>query len=633
MPNGYTGQILRVNLSNGSISVDKPDDNFYRRYVGGAGFVGYFLLKELKPGIDPLGPDNKLIFAPGPVTGTPLPGNGRNCVGAKSPRSGGYAKAEAGGFFGAELKRSGYDAVIVEGKAERPSYLWIHDGEAEIRDASHLWGKATKESQEAIRTELGDSLIRTAQIGPAGERLVDFAAVINDLKAAAARTGMGAVMGSKNLKAIAVRGRKAPQMADPAQVRTLAKWVRDNVKTPLFATIAEFGTGRNMGPGRDSGNLPTNNFRDGDFPDPEKIGAQYLQESGLEIKMESCYACPLRCKKIIEVKEGPYTIDPAYGGPEYETLGAFGSTCGIGDVKAICKAHEICNAYSLDTISAGVTIAFGMECFENGIITREDTGGIDLSFGNTEAMLQVIELIGKREGIGALLAEGTRKAAERLGKGAEAFAMHVKGVEVPMHEPRLKQGLGLTYSVTPYGADHMVGIHDTAYAMAGPGLDALKIWGFIDPLPLTDLGPRKVAVARIGHLWRFYLDSLVLCMFVRYNENQIMEAVRAVTGWNTSTMEGLKVGERAVTLARAFNMREGLTRADDQLPKRFFQPTTVGALKETAINPAAMDKAIDTFYGMMGWDSETGVPTAGKLEELEMEWAIEEMAKAGITAP
>ncbi len=633
MPNGYTGQILRVNLSNNSISVENPDDKFYRRYVGGATFIAYSLLKELKPRTDPLGPDNKLIFAAGPVTGTPLPGAARNCVGAKSPRSGAYAKAEVGGFFGTELKRAGYDAVIVEGKAERPVYLWIHDGEAEIRDASQLWGKTTKESQEAIRAELGDRLIRTAQIGPAGERLVSIASITNDLIASAARTGLGAVMGSKNLKAVAVRGHKAPQMVDPAVVSTIGKWVRDNARTPGMFASAYIGTGRDMTGGRNTGNLPTNNFRDGDFPNVEAISAQAIKDTGLAIRYDSCFACPLHCKKIVEVKEGPYTIDPAYGGPEYETLAAFGSHCGIGDLKAICKAHEICNAYSLDTISTGVAIAFGMECFENNILTREDTGGIKLTFGNTEAMLQVVELIGKREGIGALLGEGTRKAAERLGKGAERFAMHVKGIEIPMHEPRLKHGLGLTYSITAHGADHMESIQDTQYEKEGPQFDAIKTWGFLNPLPLKDLGPRKVALAHIGHLWRLYMDSLVMCMFVRLPEHQIAEAVRAITGWNTSTTEALKVGERAATIARAFNIREGLSHADDQLPPRFFQPATRGPLKETAIDPAAMDKAIHSFYRRMGWDAETGMPTAEKLEELEIDWVVEELAKAGIKAP
>ena len=523
---------------------------------------------------------------------------------------------------------------IVEGKEKRPVYLWIHDGEAENRDARHLWGKNTKESQEDIRVELGDSLIRTAQIGPGGEQLIDFASIINDLKASASRTGMGAVMGSKNLKAIAVRGRKTPNMANPAEVTSLAKWLRDSVKISGGGPPSQVGTGADLTRGRATGNLPTRNFRDGDFADAEKIGAQALKDTGLTIKMESCYACPVRCKKVVEVKgPKPYAVDPAYGGPEYETLASFGSTCGVGDAEAICKAHELCNAYSLDTISAGVTIAFAMECFENGILTREDTGGIELTFGNAEAMVKVLQLIGKREGIGMLLAEGTHKAAERLGRGAEEFAMNIKGVEIPMHDPRLKQGLGLTYSVTAHGPDHMVSIHDTSSVDEGPRLDAIKIWGFLDPLPLNDLGPRKVALCKTVHLWRHYLDSLIECMFVRFSQDQITEAVKAITGWNTSIVEELKVGERAVTLARAFNMREGLTSADDQLPRRFFQPTTVGALKETAIDPVAMDRAIHIFYRMMGWDSETGVPTAEKLEELEVEWAIEEMAKAGITAP
>lgn len=627
MPKGYTGNILRVNLSNNSVSVDNPDDGFYRKYAGGAGLIAYFLLKEIKPGIDPMGPDNKLIFAPGPLTGTPLPGGARNSVGAKSPRSGGYAKAEAGAFFGAELKRAGFDAIIVEGKAAKPVYLWVHDGEAEIRDASRLWGMNTKESQTAIREELGDTLIRTAQIGPGGENLVSYAAIINDLFAAAARTGLGSIMGSKNLKAVAVRGHKAPEMADPAKVRDLTNTLREYLATPAGSQQGIYGTGRELVGGATSGNLPIHNFRDGEFPGADKLGSQYLKEIGLMVDMESCYACPVHCKKVIEYKGADLTIDRAYGGPEYETLGAFGSTCGVGDPKAVCKAHELCNAFSLDTISTGVTIAFAMECYENGLLTSEDTGGIDLRFGNAAAMLKVIELIARREGIGDLLAEGSRKASQRIGKGAEKFAMQVKGVEVPMHEPRLKQALGLNYSVNSYGADHMVGIHDTSL------VSTVNQWGFTEPFALNDLGPRKVAIYKYNHLWRHFLDSIVLCMFVRFSEHQAIEAVRAITGWNATVVDALKIGERAVTLARAFNMREGLTSADDRLPDRFFQPTTSGALKNTAIDPEAMEKAIHTYYGMMGWDKQTGVPTADKLEELEMNWAVDAMAAGGVKSP
>ena len=529
-----------------------------------------------------------------------------------------------GGFFGAELKRAGFDAVIVEGRADKPVYLWVHDGEAEIRDASHLWGSNTKECQEAIRQELGDRLIRMAHIGPGGENMVRIASVINDVSHSAGRTGMGAVMGSKNLKAIAARGRKAPSLADPAKVSEMAKWMTAN-HLQLSRGMHEYGTGAAMVGGNAQGNLPVRNYSDGFFEEVEQITAETLKNT-LRVGMESCYACPVRCKKVVEAEQ-PYKIDRIYGGPEYETLGSFGSACGVSDLAAVCKANELCAAYSLDTISAGMTIAFAMECYEKGIISKADTGGIELRFGNGEAMVQMVDQMAYRRGFGDILAEGSRLAARRIGRGAEDLAMHVKGVEIPMHEPRLKQGLGLTYSVEAHGADHTASMHDTMFSAEAAGIQEARAFGILDPLPSNDLGPAKVRLAKEMHQWRLFLDSVSICSFVRWNYNQVIDMVRATTGWNTSLAEASMVGERIVTMARAFNMREGLTAADDQLPKRFFSPTPRGALKETAIDPAAMHKAIHTFYRMMGWNDQTGVPTAEKMQELGIGWAVESLAR------
>jgi len=627
---GYSGNILRVDLSRRQTSVETTDEVLRRRYLGGAGFISYYLLKELEPGIDPLGPQNKLIFAAGPVTGVPLGGSGRHCVGAKSPRSGALAKAEAGGFWGAELKRAGFDAVIIEGEAAEPLYLWIHDGQAELRDAGHLWGQKTKECQELIRAELGDRLVRVASIGPAGENRVLFACIINELKDAAARSGLGAVMGSKKLKAIAVRGHQSPPVADPARVKATARWLADNYMQ-LARNFHEFGTGAVVERYATSGNLPINNFRDGEFPQAASIGARALKASGLRVGMEGCYACPIRCKKVVQI-DNP-AVDPAYGGPEYETLAAFGSTCGVGDLKTISKANELCNAYGLDTISCGVTIAFAMECFQNGLLTGKDTDGLELTFGNAEALLRTVELIGRRQGIGDLLAEGSAGAARRIGRGAERFAMQVKGVEVAMHEPRLKPGMGLIYAVNAYGADHTAGFHDTEFSNPGPSLDAANALGILEPIPRDDLGPRKVYLAKCLHQWRYLLDSLLLCSFLPYEYGQIVEILTAVTGWNTSLLEVMRIGERAITMARAFGLREGLTPAHDQLPQRFFQPTTGGPLKEKGIDPAAMESAKRTFYRMMGWDEATGIPRREKLEELEIAWVVQALAKAGVAVP
>ena len=610
---GYNGKILRVNLSDNSISTEAIDELFCRQYLGGAGFVSYFLLKELGQGVDPLGPENKLIFALGPVTGVALPGSGRHCVGAKSPLTGGIAKSEAGEFWGAELKRAGYDAVIIEGKTEKPVYLWIHGSEASIKDASHLWGRNTKETQQAIRDELGDNRIRVALIGPAGENLVRYSCIMHGLYDTAGRGGLGAVMGSKNLKAIAVRGHKAPKIADSERLKEFRQWLLANMR--LVRNFQEFGTGPAMGTYESKGNLPVRNFRDGLFPGVREIDAQAIKNT-IRVGMEGCFACPVRCKKMVEFQE-PYPVDSAYGGPEYETLAALGSNCGIDNLKAIAKGNELCGAYSLDTISTGGVIAFAMECFENGLLSIKDTGGIELRFGNDKAMLKIIELIARREGIGDLLAEGASRAAERIGKGAQKFAMHVKRLELGMHEPRLNPGLGLGYMFNPHGADHCCSMIDIFYVTEGQ-LKELRPLGILGPFSSDDIGPRKVALFRTIQLKRIVFDSLVLCQFLPYSYKQVADIVASVTGWDTSVMEQLRVAERILTMARLFNIREGFTSDDDTLPQRFFQPKTDGALVDKPLDPAKLEVAKSYYYTLMGWDAHTGIPTPEKLEELDI---------------
>ena len=611
---GYNGKILRVNLSDNNISEEAIDELFCRKYLGGAGFISYFLWKELKQGVDPLSPDNKLIFAAGPVTGVPLPGSGRHCVGAKSPLTGGYAKSEVGGFWGAELKHAGFDAIIVEGKAEKPVYLWIQDGETSLRDAGHLWGKNIKETEQIIRDELGDSLIRVASIGPGGENLVRFACIMNNLKDAAGRGGMGAVMGSKNLKAIAVRGHKRLKVADPERLKEIRQWVLDN--PDRWAWAHDFGTAPNIATAA-SGNLPVHNFLDGEFPEMANITGETIRDT-IRIKMEGCYACPVRCKQVVKV-DTPYHVDPAYGGAEYESLAALGPNCDISDLKAIAKGNELCNAYSLDTISTGVTISFAMECFENGLLTTKDTDGIELKFGSVEAMLKAIELIARREGIGDLLADGSARAARKIGRGAEKFAMQVKGVEIPMHEPRLKAALGLGYSINPHGADHNDNLHDTMLSQPGGAFNNVRCLGILEPLPADDLGPRKVAAFRDIHLLRIAVDNLVLCMFLPYNTKQRVDILAAVTGWDTSIVEMLRIAERILTMARAFNIREGLSAADDKLPDRFFQPKRNGVLSTKFYSREQLEKAKSYYYTLMGWDAQTGIPTPETLEALSID--------------
>lgn len=617
---GYMGRILRVNLSREKTSIESFEDAFLRKYLGGQGFIVYFLQKELKSGIDPLSPENKLIFATGPATGTFVPGTSRNSVGAKSPLTGGFGEAEVGGYWGAELKHAGFDAIIIEGCAENPVYLWIHNEKAEIRDATHIWGKTTGDAQITIQGELEDRLIRIAQIGPGGEQLVRFACVINDLRDAAGRTGMGAVMGSKKLKAIAVRGNKKVKAADVGKLKKLTRWLVERIEKGRQGRrgLAYLGTGGDvMEAFIKLGNLPIRNFRDGVFQNAKALDARTIKET-VSIGMESCYACPVRCKKIVEIDE-PWHVDPKYGGPEYEALAALGSNCGVDNLYAVCKANEICNAYSLDVISTGVTIGFAMECYEKGILTDADTGGIKLKFGNAKALVQIVEKIGKREGIGEVLAEGVKKAAEKIGKGAEGFAIHVKGLEVPMHEPRLKKGLGLGYAVSPTGAEHMCNLDDLTLANDRTLGIVGRPLGILDLLAPADLGPKKVrALIYIGNL-RVVDNCSLMCYFLPWSYTQKTTIMQAVTGWNTTTWELMKTGERVTNLARAFNVREGFTRRDDWLPERFFHPRMPDESSETAVDSAALEKARSIYYSMMGWNDE-GVPTKAKLEELDIEW-------------
>jgi len=627
MSYGYNGRVLRVNLTEREVKIEERDDAFNRKYVGGRGYIAHTLLTETKKGIDPLGPENKLIFALGAITGAPVPGSGRNSVGAKSPLTGSYGEAEAGGFFGPELKHAGFDAIIIEGKAEKPVYLWVHDGEAEIRDASAIWGRTTKESQEAIRAELGDRLIRTALIGPAGEKKNLNACIMNDLKHSYGRTGMGAVMGSKNLKAVAVRGKGGPEAANPDKVRELAKWVADNYQKLSYA-MYDLGTSNGLMALTNSGGLPTNNFQLGQFAEAEKISGETMKATILTGR-ENCYACPIRCKRVTAMEQ-PYQVDGAYGGPEYETLASLGSCCGVSDLPAVAKGNEMCNAYGLDTIGVGATIAFAMECYERGLLTQKETDGLDLRFGNASAMLAAIEKIAKREGIGELLADGSYRAAKKLGRGAERYVMHVKGQEFPMHEPRFKQAMGLGYAVSPTGAEHCLNIHDTMFEKEGRALQLARAWGINETLPLADLSPAKVRQLVYFQTWRSFLNCPGLCIFIPYTYQQITDLMEALTGWNTSLWELMKVGERTIAMTRAYNLREGFTREDDVLPERMFEPFTSGPLAGVAVEREAFDKALSMYYGMLGWNSATGVPTEAKLHELGIGWVGDLLREADV---
>ena len=624
---GTTAKILRVDLSRSSIEVEDFSEEFYRLYPGGKALAGYILLNEMPPHTDPFAPENVLVIANGLLTGAPVSTATRYVVSARSPLTMGYGESEAGGFWGPELKMAGFEAIVITGRSPEPVYLWIQEGEAEIRPASHLWGHLTAEVQETIRTELGDDKIRVLQIGPAGENLVRFAGLTNDLRHFNGRNGLGAVMGSKNLRAVAVRGRQRYQTLahDPSTLmnlgRQLAKRVPEN---PQSWDLQRRGTPGIVEPLNISGILPTRNFRQGAFENVDEVKWE-AYESELLTARRSCYACAVRCKREVAV-DGQTSV---YGGPEYETVAAFGPNCGVSDLQAIAKANEMCNAYMLDSISTGAVIAFAMECFEHGLIGPQDTGGLDLRFGNADAMLTMIEWIARRQGLGNTLAEGVMRAAEKIGGDARFFALHVKGQELPMHDPRGKYNVGIGYAVSEIGADHLVVAHDTM--LANP-----------DSIPFKNAGPLGITVAQPPRslseekMRQYYILEKVTslekvigyCFFgpaprSYIQIDEVLLSINAATGWNLTLDDALLIGERATNLARLFNAREGFSRKDDVLPERLFQGLENGALQGEAMPRDEFEQALTILYGLKGWDPGTGNPTPDRLEALSLGWAAD----------
>lgn len=618
MPNGYHDKILCVDLSRGEITTKSPGKSFFRSLLGGWGFIAHELLESDAASADAFDPANTLVFAAGLATGSQAPGSGRHAVGAKSPLTGGFGEADVGGFWGAELRWAGFDAVVITGKAETPVYLWIHDGEIEFRDAETLWSQKTADVEMAIREELQDNQVRVAQCGPAGENLVRYACVMHDVSRAAGRCGLGAVMGSKNLKAVSVRGTNHVPVADPDALSSISDSVTGFIKEH-FGNFTEHGTGGNVTRLHEAGQLPTRNFQNSTFDAYEKICGHRITETYLAGR-DTCHACPVACKRKAK-SDGAYTVVPVYGGPEYETIGALGSICEVEDLEAILYANQLCNAYGLDTISAGVTIAWAMEAFDRGLLTTDDTGGLEIRFGDAKMMVQLVEMIAHRDGFGAVLAEGSLRAARKTGRGTEAFAVHVKGQEAPMHDPRVKFALGIGYATSPTGADHIHNIHDTRYENDA-AMGRLAMLGIHETaLAFNDLGPKKVRLATYEIVWSTFVNCLGVCAFTPYGKTRSVEMINAITGWDTNLFELMKAGERVLAMARLFNARAGFTAADDTHHPRFTEALGSGPHKGSLIPESDMQNALTLYYQMMGWDETTGAPTVAKLYELGLdEW-------------
>jgi aldehyde:ferredoxin oxidoreductase len=627
VPYGYHGRILHVDLTSGRLEEEQPDEAFYRLYMGGSALGLYYLLRNTPAKADPLGPENTLVLALSVLTGAPVSGQSRMTAVAKSPLTEAVGDSQCGGFFPAELKFAGFDAIVIRGRAETPVYLWIKDGTAEIRPATHLWGKVTGVVELMLRQELGDEKIEVLQCGPAGEKMVRFAALMNMSNRANGRTGMGAVMGSKNLKAVAVRGVNKPALADRRAVIDIARWGAAHFEDSGVYGLGLYGTSEVMNSQNRAGGLPTQNWESGTFARAEALDGTTMARTILK-ERDTCYACTVRCKRVVEVTDGPYRVDPLYGGPEYETLATFGSFCGIDDLKAIAYASQVCNMYGMDTISCGATIAWAMDCYERGIMTSEDTGGIELRYGDASVILKVTEMIGSREGVGDLLAEGSARAAAKLGRGAEELVVAVKKQELPAHMPQVKRSLGLIYAVNPFGADHQSSEHDTSWK---GDLERLSEIGLTDPQHPKVLNEAKVRFALLTEHAYSCLDTVNMCQFVfgpawhLYGMNQLVETVRAITGWEVSLDELMRLGERRLNMLRSFNAREGFDRSQDVLPKKLNKALTGGKSDGLLVTQEEIEQAKDWYYAMAGWDVATGSPTRAKLEELGLGWVADEL--------
>jgi aldehyde:ferredoxin oxidoreductase len=616
------GKLLHVDLTSGQTRTEEVPETLMRKYLGGGALAAHILLRDMPPGVDPLGPDNVLALVTSVLNGLSLSGTNRYTAAAKSPLTGGYGESEAGGWWGPELRAAGWDGVVIRGQAEQPVYLWIKDGQVELRDARSYWGKLSGEVQDGLEQELGDKRIRVLQTGISGERGVRFAAIVNQLKHFHGRCGLGAVMGAKHLKAIVVRGSKPPVPLDKDGAKRALVWFKEHYDRAKDR-FHQLGSASAVMALEASGILPTRNFRDGSFEGARAISGQTMRDSIL-VNRGTCYACAVACKREVEVES--LGVTAKYGGPEYETLAASGSLCGVSDLNALALVNQLYAQYVLDSISTGAVIAFAMECYEHGIITPHMTGGIDLTWGNAEGLIQVVHAIGKREGIGKLLGEGVKRAAAELGRGAERFALHVKGQELPMHDPRGKKGLSLAYALSPTGADHMEAPHDPLYAGFHPNGHPMGPLGLIEPLDPLHLDGKKVrAFYETQKVWSSY-NSVGMCDFVGAPLNglemePLVAYINAVTGWNMSLYELMKVGERNNTLGRVFNCREGFTPEDDLLPQRLHEGIGNGPLKGQRIDPDEFLAARRTYYQMAGWDPETGKPTTAKLAELGLEEA------------
>jgi len=602
---GYQGKILVIDLMNEEMKIEDLDESLSRKYIGGVGFGFRMLYDRLTVKLDPFDPENLLIFCSGPLSAFPFFGSTGISIVTKSPLTGLIGDSDMRGTFGRDLKSCGCDALVIKGKSDAPVYIEIADGFAEIKDATDLWGKTTAEVQNTLSQRIGKGS-SILSIGPAGEHLVKYACISGDVQFFAGRFGMGAVLGSKNLKAIVMNGNKEAPIADPEALRKLLKEIsHDILRNGTCDTLSKYGTWNTTGPSNLKGILPTRNFQRTTF---EKIGLidGDAMLNTIYSGKRTCPGCPIGCRRVVKA-EPPYQASPDYGGPQFESVAALGSTLLLGDPFVIAKANELCNLFGLDTISTGVTIAFAMECKEKGVLSDREIG-FDLKWGDPEGILKMIRMIAMRDGIGDVLAEGVRKASEKIGKGSERWAMHVKGLEIPMHDPRGKKGMGLAYATAVKGADHESAMHDECFERE----NALTDLGFAKPIGRKEFQGKPLVVKKTQELWGILSDVLPVCKFPMVpprplKPGRLVSALRFVTGWDISLEEFLTAGERIFNLGRLFNVREGVNRIQDILPNRFSERLQEGGSADEAITKDDLDRMLDEYYGLRGWSTE-GIP-------------------------
>ena len=617
---GYAGKVLIADLNTGKTRVELLNMDYAKKYVGGIGLGMRLWLDNSKAGVDALSPKNPLVLTLGPISGTifPTAGNGHAFV-AKSPATLGIGEAVAHGTFGSEMKRAGYDAVILKGKAEKPIYLWIDDDSVQLLDAAHLVGKSPSETEDAIKEDLGDYYVRVAAIGLAGEKLSKIACIINEKTRAAGRTGMGAVMGSKNLKAIAVRGTHDIVPAKSEEFMDMVKEFHERMKGPATRKYRTLGTAENVLVHNALYCMPTRNYNNAHFEEAKKVSGEVLNEKFVA-KIIGCSSCAMRCEHEVVIPEGPYK--GAMTRMEYETLWAMGPYCGIDRLDTIIKGMETANYYGMDAISAGVTVGFAMDCYEKGILTKKKLDGIEANFGNSEALIQLLEKMGRREGIGDILADGVRSAAQKIGKGSEKLAQHIKGLEVTGYDLRCLKTAALGFAVSFRGADHN-----------RHGAYVFDVKGKVDRLK-AEKGRGKM-VRDMENLYAL-IDSFIVCKFSRgtYYKGlaDMAKLYSLVTGIEMTGQELDKSGARINTLARLINIREGLGRKDDTLPWKVMNMPIPdeGPVKGAVVTKKELDLLLDDYYTSRGWTLE-GVPTAATLKELGME-GLTKIVKAKLEA-